>query len=72
MAQSPKKARRPKNGRPMKRITVSVPESNYVRLEDIAAQEQGSVSQVIRRAIDIYVKAEPTDVQPRLALRRGQ
>ena len=62
---------RPREGNRVRRITVSVPEANAVRLEEIAALEQGSLSQIVRRAIDQYLRQSPLETEPRLALRRS-
>jgi hypothetical protein len=61
---------RPRNGKPMRRISSAIAEESFVRLEELASNEQRSVAQIIRRAVEEFVaKYKPLD-QPRLPLRR--
>jgi metal-responsive CopG/Arc/MetJ family transcriptional regulator len=63
---------KPKGGKRMVRTTVSVPQSDLDRLEEVARARKVSVSQVIRWAIDVYLESVPTEAQQSLPLRRGQ
>jgi len=63
---------RPKDGKLVRRISSSILEDTYIRLEEIANAEQGSVAQVIRRAVEEFIANRDAPNQPRLPLRRGQ
>jgi hypothetical protein len=62
---------RPKDGKLVRRISSSILEDSYLRLEEIADAEQGSVAQVIRRAVEEFIANRSALDQPRLPLRRG-
>jgi hypothetical protein len=61
---------RPRGGKLMRRISRSIREESYLRLEVIAAAEKGSVAQIIRRAVEDYISGYDDPDQPLLPLRR--
>jgi hypothetical protein len=63
---------RPRDGKLVRRISSSILEDSYIRLEEIANAEQGSVAQIIRRAVEEFIANRDVVDQPRLPLRRGQ
>ncbi len=63
---------RPRSGRSMRRISSSITSDSYARLEAIADAEQGSVAQLIRRAVEEFISAYGDSEQPRLPLHRGK
>jgi hypothetical protein len=63
---------RPKDGKLVRRISSTILEESYLRLEEIASADQGSVAQVIRRAVEEFIANRSASDQPRLPLRRGQ
>lgn len=63
---------RPREGKLVRRISSSILEESYSRLEEIAAIEKGSVAQIVRRAVEDFIANHEAFDQPRLALRRGQ
>jgi len=62
---------RPRDGKPMSRISSSLATESYARLEAIADAEKGSVAQIIRRAVEEFIARYNDPDQPRLPLRRG-
>lgn len=62
---------RPRDGTPMRRISSSLSEPSYAKLEQIADSEKGSVSQLIRRAVEEFISGyRAENDQPRLPLSR--
>jgi hypothetical protein len=61
---------RPRDGKPMRRLSSSVAEATYLRLEDIAALEQRSVAQIVRRAVEEFITKYGSLDQARLPLQR--
>ena len=61
---------RPRDGKPMRRLSSSVSEATYLRVEDIAAIEQRSIAQIVRRAVEEFTATYSSSDQARLPLRR--
>lgn len=61
---------RPRDGKPMRRLSSSVAEATYECLEEIAALEQGSVAQIVRRAVEEFIATHGSSNQARLPLQR--
>ena len=60
-----------RQGQSMRRIASSITEDSYVRLEAVASVEQGSVAQIIRRAVEEYLALYEDAKKSQLPLRRG-
>jgi len=56
----------------MRRVSSSISDDTYARLEDVANIERGSVAQIIRRSIEELISRYGELPQPGLALRRHE
>ena len=56
---------------PMKRTTIKISEELDTKLRHIAAQRNGTLSEVIREALELYANGKPGTCGDRFCSRRG-